>query len=481
MSSATPPAEPQWPPRAIGRAGALAALREHLQRPLSVIDAGARWGVADIWQQLGTAVRVVGFEPDVAEALRLQERYEDDPTVSIEPIALGERAGTFTLHITADASGSSLFRTDLDETDRTGRVRSREHSEMVDAIEVPVVRLDAWAAEHGLERMDVLKMDVQGAEADILRGAGDLLHRTRLVLTEVHLNPMYVGAPLFGEVDALLRAAGFLLWNFPVLVHGTLAGTAQRTHRVDTVWVDSVDTPLPMVGGQLQWADAMYVHRDVLHPPPGRDVQELLADAVAVTALGLDDLAAVVLTDLARVADDPVAGAAGDALTALRWIAPLDEYRGANRRHADTGARPVTAPWSLDLAAPLAGWGWHDPQPAPHGTLRWTGLMHEAGVRLPVRLRAGDVVELELAGAAHAEMLPAVTVELDDAPVDCRRDVTPTGAMLLRVVAPKDSPGAAVVVLHTPRPVPFCELHPESDDRTRLGVALAALRVLPHP
>jgi len=54
-------------------------------------------------------------------------------------------------------------------------------------------------------------MDLQGGELEALKGLGPLLQRVKMLYTEVEYKPMYVGAPLFGELDGFLQAHGFEL------------------------------------------------------------------------------------------------------------------------------------------------------------------------------------------------------------------------------------------------------------------------------
>ena len=59
--------------------------------------------------------------------------------------------------------------------------------------------------------MDMLKIDVQGAELAVLRGGERLLQNAVVVQTEVEFAPMYVGQPLFADIDIELRRQGFAI------------------------------------------------------------------------------------------------------------------------------------------------------------------------------------------------------------------------------------------------------------------------------
>jgi FkbM family methyltransferase len=74
---------------------------------------------------------------------------------------------------------------------------------------VPVVRLDDIAAERGLVGPFVVKVDVEGAELDVLSGALDVLRATELVLIEVSLFEFVPGAPQFHDVVSWMHDHGF--------------------------------------------------------------------------------------------------------------------------------------------------------------------------------------------------------------------------------------------------------------------------------
>src|SRR5882762_1713843 len=66
--------------------------------------------------------------------------------------------------------------------------------------------------------LDYLKMDIQGAELMVLQHATDRLRHAVAIHTEVEFLPMYVGQPLFSDVDQFLRQHGFVLHRFNPLV-----------------------------------------------------------------------------------------------------------------------------------------------------------------------------------------------------------------------------------------------------------------------
>jgi FkbM family methyltransferase len=83
-----------------------------------------------------------------------------------------------------------------------------------DQIPVTTRKLDDIAE---IAHLDFLKLDVQGAEREVLTHGRDKLRDAVVVQTEVSFVPLYQGQPVFGEIDLILREMGFL----PHCVTGT--------------------------------------------------------------------------------------------------------------------------------------------------------------------------------------------------------------------------------------------------------------------
>ncbi len=127
---------------------------------------------------------------------------------------------------------------------------------------VPCRRLDSLAPEIGLERVDALKVDTQGSELDILKGAIPLLTGCSFVDIEVEFNELYGGANLFHEVDAFLRDQGFVLWRLSELVHYRLGTVPDTSNHLRIVHAPGKDMDLMVSNGQLFWGQAHYVRRE---------------------------------------------------------------------------------------------------------------------------------------------------------------------------------------------------------------------------
>jgi FkbM family methyltransferase len=164
---------------------------EFVARPgWTVVDAGANVGAFAVRQaQIGA--RVIAFEPNPSCARRLWTTVSRSglEQVTLIPCALGAELGTATLVV-----GGSTLAGSLVETPEDGAV---------ERFLVKVETLDHVAEALGLVRVDLLKVDVEFAEVEVLRGAVRTLPRVERVVVEYH------SRDLLTQVCELLAGHGF--------------------------------------------------------------------------------------------------------------------------------------------------------------------------------------------------------------------------------------------------------------------------------
>jgi FkbM family methyltransferase len=179
---------------------------------------------------------VVGFEPNADALTRLNQIKGPHETYLPYAVADGAR---HTLHVCHAPGMTSLLTPNpavlnlFHGFPEWGRVLS---TEVVDT-----VRLDDVPETVGVE---LIKIDIQGGELMALRHGKTRLRDTLLIHTEVEFLPMYIGQPLFSEVEIFLRSEGFLFHRFfpavsrvvrPLLVNNDIyAGLNQL------VWADAI-------------------------------------------------------------------------------------------------------------------------------------------------------------------------------------------------------------------------------------------------
>lgn len=167
-----------------------------------IVDGGANKGrvAARLLAALPHA-RLHAFEPQPRLARKLAKRFADDARVVVHPVALGALPDTLPLTVMSRPTLSSLFAP-------TG-IRDKYAGQdltVTTTVPVPVVRLDAT-----LDRVDVIKLDLQGFELPALCGATALLPEVSVVVAETALYPLYAGQALLPELTAYMEEFGLAL------------------------------------------------------------------------------------------------------------------------------------------------------------------------------------------------------------------------------------------------------------------------------
>jgi len=175
-----------------------------------VLDVGANdGGYAHGLLEQGFAGPVVSFEPLTSAHARLEARAAGDARWFVAPrMALGDSDQELDLHIAGNSTSSSLL-----EMGAAHR-EAAPNSGYVGRERVPVRRLDQ--VQHPAidrARAMFLKVDVQGFEMPVLRGAEGLLDRIRGVQLELSVIELYGGQELHRAVMDHLARLGFGLWN----------------------------------------------------------------------------------------------------------------------------------------------------------------------------------------------------------------------------------------------------------------------------
>jgi FkbM family methyltransferase len=212
----------------------LEPLLQRVLRALAVdvfVDVGANRGqTVDLVRALGYLGEVVSFEPTAAVFDDLRRDHAADPCWRGHNMALGQEPGTLELHRFADSKLNSL------------RAPSSILAAPVESVEqVRVERLDdVWDDTIPSGAHFFLKMDTQGSDLSVLRGAAASLRRIDGVLTEVSINSIYEQGPTLLPVLSLLDAAGFELAG---LFPGTRDDASVRLIEADALFVRAERLP----------------------------------------------------------------------------------------------------------------------------------------------------------------------------------------------------------------------------------------------
>jgi len=157
-----------------------------LENPRCVVDVGANIGVFSLNQvMLKDAKRVIAFEPSPEVFSRLTKNIEINGIKSVQAVnaAVGDEPGTLSFV--------------------EGRISANGRVSETGSLKVPCVRLDDELRD--VTSIDILKIDTEGYEIHVLRGASETLRKTERIALELH----YPGEQQ--EVEAIVFPLGFSL------------------------------------------------------------------------------------------------------------------------------------------------------------------------------------------------------------------------------------------------------------------------------
>ena len=172
-------------------------LKQNGFNPNTIVDIGADRGH---WTQEMLTIfpksEFILIEPlheNKSDLEALAQRYKN---VKFWLGALGRTSGTLEFHV--HGQQSSMF-----DSQWGGKVRT-----------VPLEKLDTLVFDHfKCHQIDVLKLDVQGAELEILSAASKVLAMCKVIQIEVSFRHFYVNAPLAHEIVAFFAAHGFRIFD----------------------------------------------------------------------------------------------------------------------------------------------------------------------------------------------------------------------------------------------------------------------------
>jgi FkbM family methyltransferase len=217
--------------------------QRHVREGMTVVDMGANVGfyTEQFSRLVGPEGKVYAFEPDpfCAEILRDRSRAFRLDNVRVESAALGSRGGEAT-----------LFCSKRDRAEN--RTHPLDPGVPVEPVRVPVLALDDYCRSSGLDRIDAVKMDVEGDEVHVLRGMEGVMATTPPAWMFVEFCP------------AQLRGAG----STPEEFWDLLAQRGYRSYSIeDRGCLQRIrDTPAFTASHARSFTNIWTVHR--AHPEP---------------------------------------------------------------------------------------------------------------------------------------------------------------------------------------------------------------------
>ena len=212
-----------------------------IKRPPNILDVGANPLDKPLYTDLveSKLCNLFGFEPqkDAFDAL-LASKSDNETYFNV---AVGQQK-TQILNICKHSGFTSLYKPDLDASKIfPGFVNQMAVQQTFELSPVELDRVD------GLPPQDMLKIDVQGAEKQIIQTGPKTLLDCVAIVIECRFARLYHGEPMFGEVDAFLRDRGYVMHKFIAPKSACLTNSYLNKLRPR------------MVGSQLVDGDVVYI------------------------------------------------------------------------------------------------------------------------------------------------------------------------------------------------------------------------------
>jgi FkbM family methyltransferase len=195
-----------------------------------IFDIGAADGrTSEHYHQLFPNATIYAFEPLPKSFEQLKKNVVDKSYIIPLNYAVSDKIGTAEFHITELNDASSLL-----NPNQTGSSFDRHHV-LKNVIKVNTITIDEICKKYEINCINLLKLDAQGAEGDILKGATNMLSKNKveLIYSECQFIQLYDKATQFFELNSILHSHGYKLFNLFNLVHN------QK--------------------GQLSWGDAIFI------------------------------------------------------------------------------------------------------------------------------------------------------------------------------------------------------------------------------
>jgi FkbM family methyltransferase len=175
-----------------------------------VVHVGANDGEEIEWYAENGLTPILCFEPHPSAYERLRAKYRDPQRLALRTAntALGAETGMLTLHVPVDGDDEKTSARMPIPTDGHDWTRVPTGTQLV----LPVTRFDEWCQLNHCDvtTYDTLVIDVQGMEAEVLDGIGELLINFEFLCIELSAKPVYEGETDATTISEMLERKGYV-------------------------------------------------------------------------------------------------------------------------------------------------------------------------------------------------------------------------------------------------------------------------------
>jgi FkbM family methyltransferase len=205
-----------------------------------IFDVGAHHGESVTYlKPLFPKASIYSFEPDPDSFDVLSASVIEG--VSYFNMALSDADGTASFYRNKISHTNSLLKVNLNSRDSIGIANATAENDTQyfesfnEEVKVATTRLDSFTKQHAIGQIDLLKIDVQGAECRVLAGGNTTLRNTKVIVLEISFFDYYEHQTAFMDVEQILSPLGFRLFSISEISNNPMNG---RTDWAEVVYLN---------------------------------------------------------------------------------------------------------------------------------------------------------------------------------------------------------------------------------------------------
>tara|TARA_B110000114_G_scaffold62150_1_gene66073 strand:+ start:2319 stop:3017 length:699 start_codon:yes stop_codon:yes gene_type:complete len=188
-----------------------------------IFDVGSHRGESiDYFIKLKNLKKIQSFEPQKDIFLVLKKKYKNNNKVILNQIALSQNENYKDFYINDLSSTSSFSR--LNKKSLWLKIKNRilnKKNPIISKIKIRSLTIDKFIKQKKIKKIDLLKIDTEGHELEVLKGALKTIkeHKVKFILIELHFSKMYQNYSK-KKIESFLAKNNFFLlkkFKFPFL------------------------------------------------------------------------------------------------------------------------------------------------------------------------------------------------------------------------------------------------------------------------
>lgn len=205
-----------------------------------IFDVGAHKGESVAYlKRIFPKASIYSFEPDPDSFAVLSAKSIEG--VSYFNLALSDADGQASFYRNQISHTNSLLKVNFKSKDSIGFAKATAENDAKffqnfnEEVQASTIMLDSFSKQHSIESIDLLKVDVQGAECRVLTGGVATLRNTKAIILEISFYDYYERQTSFMDVEQILSPLGFRLFSISEISNNPMNG---RTDWAEVVYLN---------------------------------------------------------------------------------------------------------------------------------------------------------------------------------------------------------------------------------------------------